>query len=236
MLNKPANIKLMPSPQADDLSIYYPDSDGEPVAESDYQFYPLTDTVRTLRRRYANRRDVYVAGNMLVYYRMNDNQTSVAPDVFVVFGVDDHLRRSYIVWREGKAPDFVLEIASIGTYHHDIGRKRDLYTELEVGEYWRYDPTGECFNPPLAGERLVEGQYRPIPVAEDNSGIWSGRSAALGLDLCVRPDGELRLYDPVAGDWLRNLDEAEDDRLAAENRVRELEALLRRHGITPDDS
>ena len=65
----------------------------------------------------------------------------------------------------------------------------------------------------------------------------------LGLDICVRPDGELRIYDPVAGDWLRNLNEAEDDRLAAEaarqyaeNRVRELEALLRRHGIAPDGS
>lgn len=234
MLNKPANAKLMTSPEADDPSIYYPDSDGEPLAESDYQFYPLTDTVRALGRHFAHCPDVYVAGNMLVYYRMNDNQTSVAPDVFVVFGVDDHLRRSYIVWREGKAPDFVMEIASIGTYDHDIGRKRDLYAELGVGEYWRYDPTGECFNPPLAGELLMEGQYRPIPVEEDSSGILRGHSATLGLDICVRPDGELRIYDPVAGDWLRNLNEAEDDRLAAEDRVRELEALLRQHGIAPD--
>ncbi len=243
MLNKPANAKLMPSPQVDDLSIYYPDSDGEPVAESDYQFYPLTDSVRVLGRHFAHRPDVYVAGNMLVYYRMNDNRTRVAPDVFVVFGVDDHRRRSYIVWREGKAPDFVMEIASIGTYDHDIGRKRDLYAELGVGEYWRYDPTGECFNPPLAGELLAEGQYRAIAVAEDSSGILRGHSAMLGLDICVRPDGELRIYDPVAGDWLRNLNEAEDDRLAAEvarqnaeDRVRELETLLRQHGIAPNDS
>ncbi len=226
----------MPAVEADDPSIYYPESDGEPLAESDYQFYPLTDTVRALGRHFAHRPDVYVAGNMLVYYRMNDNRTRVAPDVFVVFGVDDHLRRSYIVWREGKAPDFVMEIASIGTYDHDIGRERDLYAELGVGEYWRYDPTGECFNPPLAGEVLVDGQYRPIPVEEDSSGILRAHSVMLGLDICVRPDGELRLYDPVADEWLRNLDESENAREAAEDRVRQLEALLRQHGITPDVS
>ena len=228
MLNKPANTKLTPSPQADDLSIYYPDSDGEPLAESDYQFYPLTDSVRALRRRYAHRRDVYVAGNMLVYYRMNDNQASVAPDVFVVFGVDDHPRRSYIIWREGKGPDFVMEIASSGTYENDAGAKRDLYARLGVTEYWRYDPLGECFTPPLMGEMLVEGEYQPIQIETDTVGILRGYSATLGLDVCVRPDGELRLHDPVAGEWLRNLDEAED-------RVRELEALLRQHGTTPDD-
>lgn len=79
MLNKPANTKLMPSPEMDDPSIYYPDSDGGPLAEPDYQFYPVTDAVRALGGHLAHRPDVYGAGNMLVYYRMNDNQTEVAP-------------------------------------------------------------------------------------------------------------------------------------------------------------
>ena len=224
MLNKPAHTKLLPPPHAvDDLSIYYPESDGEPLAESDRQFYPLTETVHALRLHFAHRPDVYVAGDMLVYYRMNDNLTSVAPDVnvgpdvFIVFGVDDHLRRSYIVWREGKAPDFVMEIASLRACDNDIGHKRDLYTQLGVGEYWRCDPTGECFNPPLAGEMLVAKRYRPIPIAEDSGGILRGHSATLELDICVRPHGELRWYDPVAGEWLRNLDEAEATRRAAQD-------------------
>ena len=100
----------------DDLSIEYPSSDGEPMAESDLQYVPLTETVSTLRVRFSNRTDVYVAGDMLVYYRPNEPSASVAPDVFAVFGTTgNHPRDSWIVWREGKAPDFVLEIASEST-------------------------------------------------------------------------------------------------------------------------
>ena len=64
MLNRPADSGLNRHQQeGEDPSIHYPDSDGAPLAESDYQFYPLTDTVRALGLHFANRPDVYVAGN-----------------------------------------------------------------------------------------------------------------------------------------------------------------------------
>ncbi len=136
MLNRPADSgPSSHKEEIEDPSIYYPESDGEPLAESDYQFCPLTDTVRTLGLHFAGRDDVYVAGNMLVYYRVNDVAARLAPDVFVVFGVDGHLRRSYFVWREGKGPDFVMEIASESTVANDPGEKRNRYAELGVAEY-----------------------------------------------------------------------------------------------------
>ena len=136
----------------DDPEVFYPSSDGEPLAESDLQFTPLTETVHVLRQRYRERSDVYVAGNLLVYYRMNDNEVRVAPDVMVVFGVEDYPRDSYIVWREdGKAPDFVMEIASPSTYSRDMTEKRDVYAGLGVTEYWRFDPTGKLFTPRSGG-------------------------------------------------------------------------------------
>lgn len=229
-----------PGLEHDDLAIQYPDTDEQPLAESDYQFNPLTETVHAMRVHYADRPDVYVAGDLFLYYRMNDIESSVAPDVFVVFGVDKRMRRSYFIWREGKAPDFVMEIASDSSYERDIGEKRDLYAAIGVTEYWRFDPLGECFDPPLVGERLVDGQYRIIPVAPDANRILRGYSQALGLDICVR-DGLLRLFDPVAQTWLRNLAEEKAAREAAEaalqaSRARSaaLEALLRQHGIAPD--
>ena len=128
------------------------------MAESDWQYVPLTETVSTLRVWFQDRPDVYVAGDMLVYYRMNDNLTRVAPDVYAVFGVSgNHRRDSWIVWREGKVPDFVLEIASPSTWQRDVTEKRSIYADMGVTEYWRFDPTGECFTPALAAERLVEG-------------------------------------------------------------------------------
>ena len=193
----------------DDLSIEYPSSDGEPMAETDFQYVPLTDTVAAaLHNWFIDRTDVYVAGDMLVYYRMNDNTTRVAPDVYAVFGaVGNYRRHSWLVWREGKAPDFVLEIASPSTWRRDVTEKRDIYAGMGVTEYWRFDPTGGCFTPALAGERLAGGEYRPIPLETDEGhiqgmGILRGRSAVLGLDICVLPGLELRLYDPASGQWL----------------------------------
>ena len=195
----------------DDPDIFYPSSDGEPLAESELQFTPLTETVHVLRRRYRNEDYVWVAGNILLYYRMNDNEVRVAPDVLVVFGVEDYPRDSYIVWREGgQTPDFVMEVASPGTYTRDMTDKRDIYAGLGVAEYWRFDPTGDLFTPALEGDQLVDGEYQPIPIAVDDAGILWGHSAVLELDLCVRPELQLRLYDPETGTWLRNLEESED--------------------------
>ena len=203
--------------EVEDPSIYYPDSDGEPVAESDYQFYPLTDTVRALRQHLADRPDVYVAGNMLVYYRMNDVAARLAPDVFVVFGVPDHPRRSYFVWREGKAPDFVLEIASASTVNHDLGDKRDRYAAMGVREYWRFDPTGEALDAPLDCDVLEDGEYRAVELNMDADGTVWGHSPLLGLDIhAPAGEGRLRLYDPVKGEWLRNLPESEAALAASE--------------------
>ena len=248
----------------DDPDIYYPESDGQPMAETDAQFYPLTETVLALRQRYADRDDVYVSGDLLVYYRMNDNTVRLAPDVFVVFGIDDHLRSSYIIWREeGKTPDFVLEIASPGTYVRDMTEKRALYAAFGVTEYWRFDPTDQLFTPALVGERLAEdGEYEPIEIGMGDDGMLRGYSEVLGLDVCQRPDGDLRMYDPETQTWLSYLaeevaarqaaeaardeaetardeaeaarNEAEAARDEAETRANILEEQLRRHGLLPD--
>ena len=241
----------------DDPDIHYPDSDGNPMAETDAQFYPLTETVLALRQRYADRDDVYVSGDLLIYYRMNDNTVRLAPDVFVVFGIDDHLRSSYIIWREGgKTPDFVLEIASPGTFVRDMTEKRALYAAIGVTEYWRFDPTGQLFSPALVGERLGEdGEYEPIEIGADDDGILRGYSEVLELDVCQRPDGDLRLFDPETQTWLSYLaeevaarqtaeterdeaqaarDQAQAARDESEARARALEERLRQHGLLPE--
>ena len=233
----------------DDLTIEYPEEDGEPLAETDFQAIPLIYAVSALRAHYADRKDIYVGGNMLLYYRMNLPQFSVAPDVFMVDGAQgNHKRRSWFTWREGAAPAFVMEIASDSTWRHDGAGKRAIYAEIGVTEYWRFDPTGECFSPALVGERLVEDAYQPIEVAQDADGTLRGHSDVLGLDICVSPDLELRLHDPEREEWLLNYDEEQaarqaaelqaqaaelqaqterDARQAAEERIRQLEALLR---------
>ena len=199
--------------EVDDLSIIYPSSDDEPMAESEQQYIPMTETVAEMRHWFRDRPDVYVIGDMLVYYRMNRTDIRVAPDIFVVFGVTSrHPRDSWLVWREGKAPDFVMEIASPGTWRRDVYDKRILYALLGVREYWRFDPTGLCFTPVLVGEALdpVTGQYGPLPVIMDASGVLRGHSPLLGLEFRVEEGLRLRVYDPATGERLRTLTESED--------------------------
>ena len=214
---KPAVAHLFPSDGAvDDLAIDYPSSDGEPMAESDHQYIPLTNTVSALRVRYHHRNDVYIAGDLLVYYRMNRTDVRVAPDVFAVFGATgNHRRDSWLVWREGKAPDFVMEIASRRTWQRDIDEKRPIYAAMGVREYVRFDPTGRYFTPALVVERLdTAGIYREQPLATDSDGVQRGYSAVLELEFCVLPGLELRLHDPATGEWLLTHQEAEDARRA----------------------
>ncbi len=232
MVTKPDKSGVVHQPgqdETDDPSIEYPSSDGEPMAETELQYIPLTNTVSILRNRFRDRTDVYIIGDMLVYYRMNDNTVSVAPDVFAAFGVTgNHPRDSWLVWREGKAPDFVMEIASQGTWRRDVGEKHNIYAGMGVTEYWRFDPTGECFTPALVGEQLVNGQYQPLPVVVDDSGTLRGHSAVLELDFHVKDDLELRIYDPVSGERLLNHRESEEARLIAEAEIQRLREELSR--------
>ena len=229
----------IPAP-AEDPTLYYPSCDGEPMAATDAQRRPLVDTSEALLIYYTDRTDVYVSADLFIYYKINRPQFNVAPDVFVVFGVGSHPRDSYFVWREGKAPDFVLEIASTGTQGKDAIAKRAIYAAMGVTEYWRFDPTGRYLRQWLVGEVLnAQGEYEPLDVSE-SGGILRGYSRALGLDLCVREGGELRLYDPVSQQWLPTLREetvarqaAEERAQTAEARVQVLENLLRAQGIAP---
>ena len=142
---------------------------------------------------------------------------------------------TYLLWEVGKAPDFILEIGSPSTAATDMGRKRELYAEIGVGEYWRFDATGgEFYGEPLVGERLVDGEYRRLEMRRATDGRVWGHSEALNLDLWWT-DGDLRFWDPAAVSWLlrreeerARVEEERAGRLAAEARVSELEAELRR--------
>ena len=217
----------------------YPSSDGLPLAENDWQLKAILDAVGVLKIRYRDRSDIYVSGDLLIYYEEGNPRKSVAPDVFVVFGAAKHNRNVYKLWEEPKAPDFVLEVASENTWREDLGRKRALYAELGVREYWLFDPKDEYFDPPLQGLVLSEGAYRLLPAVVDGA-ARTIRSEVLGLELRAE-GGVLRFWDIATGQYLKSHAEATAalaEEIAArrkvttalrsaEARIAELEARLR---------
>ena len=181
------------------------------------------------------------------------------PDLLISFDARPDLvipRNGYLIPEQGKPPDFVLEVASDTTGEIDETDKRLDYARFGVPEYWRFDPSGGNFHSThLAGDRLVGGEYQPIPVHRTADGHFRGHSDVLNLDICWE-NGRLRWYDPVTQVYLHTyLEEreahiretaraeaaegradaaenrayaAEDRAEAAEDRVRVLKEELRR--------
>ena len=197
------------------------------MAESDFQLHPLIYAINALRAFFADRPDVYVAGNMFVYYEEDNPKAVVAPDVFVVFGAPNHDRSSYKVWEDGKAPDFVLEITSLATRTQDQGPKRGIYAYMGVREYFQADPTGDYLKPPLQGQQLAGDHYAPLPGAASFGGEWRAYSAVLQLELRLNPaTGELRFYDPAARRILPSYQEQQIELARKEAKLEKTEAEL----------
>ena len=171
---------------------------------------------------FRERPDVAVEGNRLLYYVEGDPRSRVAPDLFVVFGVPKRRRRIYLLWEEGKAPDFVLEVTSRSTRRQDQGFKRDLYARLGVTEYWLFDPTGDWLDPRLQGNRLSGDRYERLSPSGIEGGERVFHSTVLGLDVYV-DRGEIRFRDPGTDRKLLTLEEAELALKEARARIAELE-------------
>ena len=225
----PRVIDPMHSTAAAPRVIDYPETDGQPMAETPTHRDAMMDAIQVLQRHFAHRPDVYVSGNMMMYYEEGEPRRCVSPDVFVAVGVEDKDRRTYLLWREAKGPDFVLEVTSKSTRRNDQVTKRALYEWMGVSEYVLYDPLGEYLDPPLQGYRLVGGRYVGWEGTRVPGGVRALHSEVLGLSLHVRArDRALRLHDPVSGEDLLTPVEAAAARGEAEARAERAEARAER--------
>ena len=218
--------------------VRYPESDGKPMSETPVHWHAMVDFASALHGFLKDRPDAYVGSNMLMYHQEGDNRRRVSPDVFVAFGVPKlPERRVWLVWEEGKAADFVLEVTSRSTRREDEVGKKALYQRLGVREYWQFDPLGEYLDPRLRGYVLgADGKYQGLALEERNGGLC--HDSLLGLTL--RLEGErLRLFDPQRSEYLlthaeerqaRQAVEAERDQALEARRIAEarLAALERR--------
>ncbi|NJR38828.1 MAG: Uma2 family endonuclease [Leptolyngbyaceae cyanobacterium CSU_1_4] len=141
--------------------IFYPCSDGEPVAESYAHLYALMVTLEVLRQ-YLLAHQATVLGNQFLYYAQGFPRLRVAPDVMVIFNVPPGGRDSYKTWEEGAVPSVVFEMTSKSTKNQDMGAKKTLYEGLGVQEYWLFDPRGEWIKEQLRGYRLHDEEYQLI--------------------------------------------------------------------------
>jgi Uma2 family endonuclease len=195
-------------------NIEYPESDGNPMAETDKHRKLMNALIETLEAHFIEEPEVYVSGNLMCYYVEGDPTKSVSPDVFLVRGIAKQARRTYKFWEE-KVPNLVIEVSSRKTKNEDLQWKKQLYAWLGVNEYFIFDPEYKM-NPPLRAFRL-HGKELIEEVVSNNRVV----SEELGLEL-VNDGTTLRLFNPQTNEFLRTPSEevARAGRLAA--KLREL--------------
>lgn len=131
-------------------------------------------------------RRIYLADEMTVLYPGED---AFVPDILAVHDVEqppDDDREAWVVERERRGLDLVIEVLHAGDRHKDLVRNVGWYARLGIPEYVVYDRRRQRVH----GWRLpaVGGPYTPVA-------LRAGRltSALLGLDLGV-VEGHLRFF------------------------------------------
>ena len=197
-----------PVPQAA-ASVVYPESDGKPV-ESRQHYEVAHYVMSAFRGRFGDSADY--AANHGLYYEEGNPKKVVVPDVYWIADKPRNLMlRTYLLWEEGRVPNFVLELASAFAKKRDAEKKRKLYARLGVKDYFRFDPVGGVMTPILQGLRLEAGEYEPVPAVALLDGGSSVYSEELKLELRAWPGPlpKLRLYDPATRQLIASVAEVQ---------------------------
>lgn len=185
--------------------IYYPESDGKPMAETDVHREQMNYLIESLKLFFSNRKIAYISGNIMFYYEEGNPHKSFSPDVMICFDVSQEDRRTYKLWEEKQFPQVVFEISSRSTWGEDLNKKWFLYQKFGVKEYYIFDPEYDYLPEPLIAYRLKKGELRQVK-------IKNGRilSEELGLEIVDTGEG-LRLYDPQTKEFIKTLEEADKE-------------------------
>lgn len=167
----------------------YPCSDGKPMAESDLHRQIMLDLIEALAYHFRGR-EVYVSGNLLLYYERGNPRACLSPDVLVTLNRPSHPREIYKLWEEGKMPECVIEVTSRTTRKRDTHHKKTRYEMLGVQEYLLFDPRGDYLEPRFQVYRRGGSAFLPV-LAPATTGYTSPY-----LDLTFRVvNDELRIFD-----------------------------------------
>ncbi|MBW4634347.1 MAG: Uma2 family endonuclease [Iphinoe sp. HA4291-MV1] len=233
--NSQTTDQLTASTQSEDIII--PPCDlwsDEPSLESDLHREQIELLLACLKWWWRERTDFYASGNLTIYFSPEHITTRDfrGPDFFVVLGVENRPRKSWILWAEqGKYPNVIIELLSDSTAKVDKEFKKQLYQDtFRTPEYFWFHPNTLEFK----GFRLMGGKYQPIE-ATTSGWLWSQQ-----LELFVGVhESKLRFFSPE-GQLIPTPEEraiaAQQQTELAQQRVEELLARLKELEVEPDVS
>ena len=181
--------------------VFYPESDGKPMAENTLQFEWITLVKQGLDAVFIHRDDVFIAGDLLWYPVQGENSLCQAPDTMVALGRPKGHRRSYLQWKENNIPpQVVFEILSPGNRAGEMAKKYAFYEKHGVLEYYVYDPDHFLLTAAVRSE--ASGAFVDLSEPE----LWNWTSPLLGISFQWRRGIELELRDPQGEPFLSYAD------------------------------
>ena len=167
--------------------VYYPETDGLPMAENTRQYEAIVTVKENLELDFADNPLVFIAGDLFWYPREGDNKLVFAPDVMVAFGRPKGHRGSYRQWEEnGVAPQVVFEMLSPSNRLAEMTRKFQFYEEFGVEEYYVYRPE----------DGVWEGWLRRDGRLQEVENMHDWVSPRLGIRFESEYGSELTLFHP----------------------------------------
>ncbi len=207
-----AQTEIYYPPGTEEPEIIYPEQREDDMGESSIHAKLINNLLAILLLFFEKQSDVFLSGNMNLYYEKKNPHKWYAPDLLIAFGVPNHERASYQVWKEKVFPQVIFEVASERTWKTDISEKLEFYSKQGTEEYYILDPEFAYLPAPMLafhreGERLLSST-----ITDDK--IFSSR---LGLEI-VRTQNSFRFFNPQTKEFLHTLEEAEAEiqRLKAE--------------------
>lgn len=166
--------------------VFYPESDGKPMADNTIQFDLIVRIKTNLETLYQGV-DVFIAGDLFWYPVNGDAKTVQAPDVMVVFGRPKEDKGSYKQWKENNIPpQVVFEVLSPSNTEQEMERKRQFYEKYGVEEYIVIDPKKTIF-------RIYTRQIKGLEQVSITNDAWV--SPLMNITICVE-NGQFQFYHP----------------------------------------
>jgi Uma2 family endonuclease len=163
------------------------------MAENTLQYQWIVTLQGNLDLRFADRPDVFVAGDHLIYAQEGNPKRRAAPDVYVAFGRPKGHRGSYKVWAEGGVfPQVVIEVLAPGNRKKEMRRKYYFYQKYGAAEYLIFDPDNHWMK---AYHRTPAGRLGRVPTAPEYV------SPLTGVRYVQRADG-LTVFHPTGEPFL----------------------------------
>ena len=177
----------------------YPCEDDKPMPGTDFHGIQINTFYEQLARYFEIHTDIYVGYDNFIYYEEGRPDKSVAPDVYVVLGVEKvPPRRSFYMWAEGAVPTAVFEFLSDSTAHQDRNGKVCLYLiEIGVEEYFLHQPDPNRPSEFRGWRRSASGGI--VEIAQDGGGGLFSESLNLWLRWEER-ENNVRLLRPYLPD------------------------------------